>query len=995
MVGQTVSHYKILEHIGGGGMGVVYKARDLRLDRVVALKFLPPDLTRDPETKQRFIREAKAASALQHHNICVVHDIDEASDGQMFIVMEYYKGETLKKKIERAPLKIEEACDVAIAVARGLAKAHEAGMVHRDIKTANVIVTEDGDPKIVDFGLAKLAGQTQLTREGTTLGTVGYMSPEQARGEDADLRSDLWSLGVIMYEMVTGLLPFRGEHQAAAFYAILNTEPEPMSALRAGVPRALEEIVHKALAKDPSERYQHADEIVADLRRLRHEPERSAVSAAAPAVPAARPGKRRRAVLISAGAVLLLSAAFLILRPFLFDDLLVSEPKPIAVISFVNQTGDKAFDYLQEAIPSLLITDLEQSKYLRVTTWERMHDLLEQLGKKDVHVIDRDLGFELCQRDGIDVIALGTFTRAGNMFATEVKVLDVRTKQLLRSASAKGEGIESILRNQIDELSREISRGVGLSERSIKASELQIAGRTTSSMDAYNYYLRGKSEYFKYNCAAARQFLLKSIGLDTSFSSAYLALGMTDRVLGNVAEAVQAFQQARLHARGATVKEQLYADAGYALAVENNRDKGAESLKKIVQLYPQEKDAYLMLGKYYASRQNARALAMQSFQKALELDPAFPEAVNQLAYLYSANGEFEEAIKYLERYASILPGDPNPFDSMAEIYFRMGRLDEAIARYRDALEVKPDFESSHTSLAYVYALKEDYPSAGRHIADQLALAGSQGQQAQACCASALLRYTTGELKESLRYSRKMMEFAEASGNPEAKALALWIEGWISFDRGELSDSRQDFTGWYAAYPGNENSAGLVSGATYSLALGLVDLRAGRIDSAKARLIMAGSVLPAVGSPENPWTGFHYDLLSAGVLLAQDSVDAALRVCRNSKPLPIPTFGTSAIIYYNVPFGRDMLARAYLKAGSLDSAIAEYRRLTVFDPSGWDRRLIHPGYHYRLAMLYEQKGMKSEAVSEYRRFLELWKNADRDLPEPIDARKRLARLSAGS
>ena len=227
LVGQLVSHYRILEHLGGGGMGVVYKAHDLHLDRLVALKFLPPELTRDPDAKARFIHEAKAASALQHDNICTIHDVDETSDGQLFICMDLYCGETLKRKIDSGPVPVEEAIELAIQVARGLAKAHEAGMVHRDVKPANIMVTKEGEAKIVDFGLAKLTRQTKLTREGSTLGTVAYMSPEQARGEAIDHRSDIWSLGVVLYEMITGRLPFKSDYEQALVYSILNDEVQP------------------------------------------------------------------------------------------------------------------------------------------------------------------------------------------------------------------------------------------------------------------------------------------------------------------------------------------------------------------------------------------------------------------------------------------------------------------------------------------------------------------------------------------------------------------------------------------------------------------------------------------------------------------------------------------------------------------------------------------------------------------------------------------------
>ena len=295
MIGQTVSHYRILEHLGGGGMGVVYKAEDTKLKRTVALKFLPPDLTRDPDAKERFVREAQAASALQHNNICNVHDIDETRDGQIFIVMDLYEGETLKKKIERGPLKIETVIDLAIQVAQGLARAHEQGIVHRDIKPANIMVTSDGVAKIVDFGLAKLRGLSMRTRTGSTLGTAAYMSPEQAKGESVDHRTDIWSLGVALFEMVTGQLPFKGDYENAVMYSILNTDPEPLTALRTGVPMELERIVTKALAKKRDERYQHVDDMLVDLRVLRTNLSDRTASSADP-VPgrAARPVRRWR-----------------------------------------------------------------------------------------------------------------------------------------------------------------------------------------------------------------------------------------------------------------------------------------------------------------------------------------------------------------------------------------------------------------------------------------------------------------------------------------------------------------------------------------------------------------------------------------------------------------------------------------------------------------------------------------------------------------------------
>jgi serine/threonine protein kinase/Tol biopolymer transport system component len=314
VIGQTVSHYKILEKLGGGGMGVVYKAQDLKLDRQVALKFLPPDLTRDADAKQRFVHEAKAASALQHNNICVVYDIDEADDGQMFISMECLEGETLKKKIERGPLKIDEALEIAAQIAQGLAKAHELGIVHRDIKPANIMVTNDGVTKIVDFGLAKLSGLTKLTRTGSTLGTLAYMPPEQLQGSPVDARADIFSFGVVLYEMLAGVAPFRGEHEAALVYSILNVEPEPLQMNVPAVPSELLHTVGRALEKDPRDRYQTMADVLIDLRRVRKE---TASLSPRPAGMMVRSQKRKRRILFLVAGVVVIAVVglWLLLSP--------------------------------------------------------------------------------------------------------------------------------------------------------------------------------------------------------------------------------------------------------------------------------------------------------------------------------------------------------------------------------------------------------------------------------------------------------------------------------------------------------------------------------------------------------------------------------------------------------------------------------------------------------------------------------------------------------
>ncbi|UCF79050.1 MAG: protein kinase, partial [Candidatus Eiseniibacteriota bacterium] len=567
MIGKTVSHYRIIEKLGEGGMGVVYKAEDVKLKRIVALKFLPPHALSNQEDKNRFLKEARAAASLDDTNICTVHEIDEADD-KTFIAMTYIEGQSLKEKIASGPLPLDEAINITMQVAAGLQDAHEKGIVHRDIKSGNIMVTTKGQVKIMDFGVAKLTKETTVTEIGTTVGTAAYMSPEQTRGDEVDHRTDIWSLGVIIYEMATGRKPFQGDYEQAVVYSILNEEPEPMTALRSGVPLELERIVEKALAKNPGERYQHVDELVVDLKRLKRSGE-TTTRVAQPDVEEKESGRKRlRRIGIPIGIAAIAVVALLILRPFIFEQVLVSAPKPIAVISFENQTGDETYDYLQTAIPNLLITNLESSKYLSVTTWERMRDLLRQIGRDDVELIDRDTGFELCQRDGIEAIVLGTFTKAGDTFATDVKVLDVNTKELLASVNSRGRGVGSILEKQIDELSKGISQAIGISGRKLQREELSIADVTTNSMEAYNYFLRGRDEYEKFYFEDAHGFLEKALEIDSTFAVAHLYLAQIEGMMGSTDRRDESFEKAKAYSEKATEKERLLIDAAYANVIE-------------------------------------------------------------------------------------------------------------------------------------------------------------------------------------------------------------------------------------------------------------------------------------------------------------------------------------------------------------------------------------------------------------------------------------------
>jgi len=492
MIGKTVSHYKIIESLGQGGMGVVYKAEDTKLKRTVALKFLPPTLSSDPESKERFIHEAQAASSLDHPNICTIYEIGETKpapgepgDGQSYIAMACYDGESLKLKIENCRLKIDESINIAIQIARGLQKAHEKGIVHRDIKPANIMITDDGTAKILDFGLAKLAGQTRLTKTGSTVGTFFYMSPEQANGEEVDHRSDIWSLGVILYEMLTGELPFKGDYDQAVVYSILNEQPEAIER----VPAELKEIIEISLAKNPDERYQEIGQLITDLKVLKDASESSQrMISHRENLRRKRFKKLSKYVIYPVLFVGILLVGYFTVQTLSSRDI---EPVSIAVISFKNLTGDPAFDYFQNAIPNMLIRDLEQSKFFQVTTLERMNDLLEQAGLTKREIIDIDVGSQLCKMDSIPALISGSFTRIGDMYGIEIKVLDANTKKLLKSAKSVGEGENSILKSQIDELAEQIATAIDIPPREFVKSKRPLIDVTTESLEAYKYFLIG------------------------------------------------------------------------------------------------------------------------------------------------------------------------------------------------------------------------------------------------------------------------------------------------------------------------------------------------------------------------------------------------------------------------------------------------------------------------------------------------------------------------
>jgi serine/threonine protein kinase/Tfp pilus assembly protein PilF len=990
MTGKTISHYEISRQLGCGGMGIVYQAEDTKLKRTVALKFLPPELTRDREANERFIREARAAAKLNHINTCTLYEIDEIN-GQLLIAMEYVAGQNLKEKYGSGRLPIDESLRIITQIIQGLNHAHQQGVIHRDIKPANILITRDGIVKIVDFGIAKLKGHTQLTQNGKMLGTIDYISPEQAGGDIIDQRADIWSTGVLLYQMLTGQLPFKGDCDQVIIYSILHEKYKPITSISPEIPKELEKIVDRALQKDLDLRYQQIHHMGNDIIKFRENYKTQGP------VKEIKDSRLRSGIIkinkagISIALIMILLVIFFIIKPFILKKNTIENPIPIAVICFENQTGDDAYNYLRDAIPNLLITSLEQSPYLRVTTWERMHDLLKQQGKKDVQVIDKDTGFELCQLDGTNIIVLGSYTKAGDIFATDIKVLDVSTKRIIKSASCQGEGVASILKYQIGDLSEEISRGIGLSEEIIKSAQINMADATTSSMEAYRKFLAGRENVDKSYWEDALPPLKKAVELDSTFALAYFYLAQAYWALYNDNECIKASAKAKIYSSNVTEKEKLYIEESMALNVEHDYKKSYEILIQMVKKYPREKRIYLKLGNYYLLR-NRFTEAVNELSRALELDPNFGPAYYCLSRTYVDMGNQDRAIQLLNEYAAVSFVEASPFDALGDLYFHIGKLDAAIVNYEKVLQVKPDFYAAYLKIAYSQALKEEYGQAVIWIDNYIDHAQSAGPAGEGRWWQAFYRFWLGQFNLSVKNLHDLITEAEKIKSPHGKAIIEFLMGWITYEHQEYEISRRYFT---SSFDYIINGYPAVYLSYYKFCTGLIDIKQGEIDSVKFKLPEIQSFLTETVERDLYWNAYlttAYQLLQAEALLAEDSVEKAITFAEESYPKEIPETPSMQLLFYNVPAQQDVLARIFLQESDLEKAISEYKRLITFDPKSKDRRLISPVYHYKLAKLYEKKGQLVEAAEQYKKFLEIWQNADADLPELRDAQNKLKQLT---
>ena len=979
--GSTFSgRYQIIEKLGKGGMGRVYKVLDQEIGEEIALKLLKPEIAEDGNTIDRFRNELKIARKVTHKNVCRMHDIGREEEN-FFITMEYVTGEDLNSLIKKKEkLTEKEAISIAKQVCEGLMEAHRLGVVHRDLKPQNIMIDKEGNTKIMDFGIARSIEAPGVTMTGMIIGTPDYISPEQAEGEIADNRSDIYSLGVILYEMVTGHVPFKGDTAlSVALKHKAQLPPDPRK-LNPEVSTDMGRLILICMEKDRERRYQKAEDLLADLINIEQRRPLGAkiIPRQKPIAIALKPKK----LLISALVIIALVIIGVVIWRLIPQEEAALPPtieKSVAVISFENQTGDTAHDYLQKAIPNLLITNLEQTGYLYVATWERLHDLCKQLDTEDGEFIDRELGMELCRMDGVKALVQGSFTKAGEMFATDIKVLEVKTGRLLTSTRSTGRGVESILQTQIDDLSKEIALGIGISDSDVEAAQIKIADITTS-LEAYNYYLKGIEEFGNYLWERSRDSFKRAIELDPTFASAYSYLTETYGWLQNVKAVRETTEKAKAFSDRATEKERLYIEAQYAGIIERNGQKRRDILEQIAKKYPKEKRARRLLAEMSGLEKE-----IEECKKILEIDPQDAYALNEIGFNYYSMKNFDKALENAKKAEAALAEYANPRDTLGSIYFALGEMDKAKAKLKEAIEISTDLHWPYHTIAYIYALEENYAEAIRYLDQFINVSQSPGLKGHVYGTKAFYLYWIGSMEQSLKEMQKAENlWREVENNYANYAVSLY-KGWVHCDRKEFDLARKWFKIHFKIH-NQEESPG------YYFYFGLLDLKEGLIDSAKDNLAKMEASL-AQRKPFLLFVQTWHSYLKAEILLSDGLFEEAVALkdeipsCGSPADYPdyVPLFLT------NYPFEKDVFARAYQQSGELDKAIAEYERLLTLDLRNEERLLIYPKYHYRVAKFYEEKGWPGKAIEQYNKFLEIWKNADPGFEEVKDARKRLAAL----